>query len=694
MIYGGGTYGVTSFFEQEQSLPVFTTTRLFIPWETGDFDLDGTTDLLAVDARRVRVLEPSSQGSFPDRVVWETEDVWGGEIADLDGDARPEMILRSATGQLFRVFETDGDNSFAETAALVNDTPGENEMGDRQSVGDLNGDGRGEWISGDNDGDLIIFKSVGNDAYRHIWSDVLATADIDGRLLSPVADLDGDGQNEFISGRLTQDPFDVEGRRWTLSVYGAKGDNDYGIEWQTQIAAGSASGNGITVIDLDGDGRLEWVAALVPHLFIFQSDGDGGYAPVWHTQIRRTQRPASGDVDGDGRQELSYNRAAGGLQTVGWRVAAAPLFAPTGWAAVPAGPSRARLTWERVPGAAAYHLRRNGEVVARISDTADPSYTHVDTGLTTGQPYAYDMVAVDTTGAMGHNTHTQSVIPGKLPAVVAVRRSSAQQLAIDFDQPMSDATAESFRYTLQPEVSTAEAVIFDRSRRRAIVAFASILPEEGNVSLHFAGLRSAAGAPLEVDSTAVQLAPLFAAARLRQVMVVSPFVIAALFDRPVSVGRATVHIDDGAIGVEGVRVRDADGAVEIRLSPATPLRPLGRDYEVVLAGLMDDLGRSFSARAFVTLQAAQLDELLVFPNPVDPIVQDLSVAGLPSGTRVRIHTLGGELVWSGEETDGDGGLQWNGRNAAGAPVAAGVYLLLATHEGRTRYCRVAVLPHR
>jgi len=71
-----------------------------------------------------------------------------------------------------------------------------------------------------------------------------------------------------------------------------------------------------------------------------------------------------------------------------------------------------------------------------------------------------------------------------------------------------------------------------------------------------------------------------------------------------------------------------------------------------------------------------------------------AVAGLPEGSRVRIYNLSGDLVWTGEETDGDGGLQWNGRNNSGEPVAAGIYLLLASHQGRQRRTRIAVLPGR
>jgi hypothetical protein len=347
-----------------------------------------------------------------------------------------------------------------------------------------------------------------------------------------------------------------------------------------------------------------------------------------------------------------------------------------------------------VPGAEVYHLRRDAEVAKVIITTGDRVYTQVDSGLSTGQRYAYDVVAVDSAGATGHRSRSLTVIPGKLPTVVAVRRISDRQLSIDFDQPMAASTAEPFRYSLQPDAATPEAVIFDRSRRRAVVAFSSALPESGLVKLRFSGLHSETGAPLDVSAMDVMLEPLVASTRLREAAATSPTAIVAVFDRSVVVDSALVTVDGGDIVVEAVRLGDHDTTIEIQLSEATPLLPLGRPYEIAITGLVDDLGRTISARAFVSLQATELGEVLVFPNPFDPRGQSLSVAGLPTGTRVRIHALSGDLVWSAEEADRDGGLQWNGRNSSGERVAAGIYMLLATHNGRSRRTRVAVLPGR
>lgn len=701
MIYGGGAYGVTSFFEQPVSAPAFTTTRLFIPWHSGDADVDGQADLLAVDARRVRLLEASAPATFPDRVAWEMQDVWGGEVADLDGDARPELVLRSATGSLFRVFESDGDDSFIETAALVNDTPGDNEMGDRQSVGDFDGDGRGEWISGDSDGDLMAFESVGDNAFRRVWVDTTDVAHTDGRLLSVAADLDGDGQDEFISGRLLSDPFDVEGRRWTLTVYGAALDgNGYRAEWQVQVLAGSASGNGVAVTDIDGDGQLEWVAALVPHLYVFRSDGDGGYEPVWHTSIRRTQRPAVGDLDGDGRNEFVYNEPAGGLLSVRWPVPETALPAPTSWMAVATGPDQVTLTWEAVPTASAYRLRRDGVDIARIVANAELGFAFVDTGRTQGESYVYELAATDSAGATGHFTQTISATPAPLPEVVMAVRTSATQVAVNFDQPMGPTAADPFRYQLivadpaglAPVVSEAQSVIFDRSHQRAVVTFPSLVHPTWDQSLYMSGVLAGTGAqllnaqPLVLDGSSLPTT------RVRDAVALASDRIIVRFDRPVRIDSGRVVVDAGLVQVLSIAVGDDAASLEVMLSPETPLRPLGRRYEVTIAGLSDDLGRPVQGRIFVTLQAQRLGQLVAFPNPVDFRRQSLSVAGLPVGTRVSVYTLAGELLWTGSEEDGDGGLQWNGLNERGARVAAGIYLLTANHDGRTRRVRIAILP--
>ena len=73
----------------------------------------------------------------------------GGEVADLDADGNLDFFLRSSRGSYFQVFSAEGDDAYRERAVITPLGEGTNQLGQRQVVGDFDGDGRGELIGGD-----------------------------------------------------------------------------------------------------------------------------------------------------------------------------------------------------------------------------------------------------------------------------------------------------------------------------------------------------------------------------------------------------------------------------------------------------------------------------------------------------------------------------------------------------------------
>ena len=697
MVHGeAGTYAPSAFFEWGETEPAHSTSRRFIPWSRHDLDADGRLELMAVDARRVRLLEQRGAGLYPERQAWEIREAWGGEVLDADGDGRPEMFLRSATAELFRVFESRGDDDYAETAALVNDTPGENELGTRQVAADLDGDGRGDLLTGDSDGDLLVFEAGVDDAYRRSWRDLEEEEFVDGRLVGGGADLDGDGEAEFVSGRLRRDPFDLEGRRWRLSVYGAAGDDEYQREWQGQVLAGSSRGAGIAMADLDLDGQLEWIAVLVPHLYVFRADGDGGFEVVWHEEAGETWRPATGDADGDGRIDLFFNAPDGAIRSLSWTGDAARLGAPPGWRVRSLGRDRVELVWEPVSGAAWYEVDRDDSVVVRVEAGLGLRYARVDSGLVPGGSYGYRVAAIDAEGRRGESSQVQVVKPGEGPVILDVLRSDPRLLAVHFDQPMAPEASQSHRWRLIPEVARPRNGLLDQGGRRLLLSFDQALPDTGTVILEATGVRSARGGLVGLRGSrtvSLRLEPVPPPARLQEAILSEPSRIQLRFDRALSEVRgAEAVVDGGRILVERIDPGEDDRTVWLVLPQATPLRPRGRPYEVEVWGLRDGLGRPLRVRTLVRLEVHRLEEVWAYPNPFDPAGAELTLAGLPGEAEVQVFTVAGELVWSGREDDGDGGLSWTGHNRAGAPVAAGIYLVRVEHEGRVRRLRIAVLP--
>jgi aminopeptidase N len=101
--------------------------------------------------------------------------------------------------------------------------------------------------------------------------------------------------------------------------------------------------------------------------------------------------------------------------------------------------------------------------------------------------------------------------------------------------------------------------------------------------------------------------------------------------------------------------------------------------EQFLAPTSADWGpEAAAAQAFALLPPA--------PNPVRDVAQIRYFLPRPGDVRVSVHDVAGREIralWSGAQTAGSRALWWDGRDAAGAPVASGVYWVrLAAPDGR------------
>ena len=63
----------------------------------------------------------------------------------------------------------------------------------------------------------------------------------------------------------------------------------------------------------------------------------------------------------------------------------------------------------------------------------------------------------------------------------------------------------------------------------------------------------------------------------------------------------------------------------------------------------------------------------VFPHPARPDREAVRFGGLTARATVQIYTIEGVLVRTLTETDGDGGLLWDGRNERGEMAGPGIY---------------------
>ncbi len=656
----GSRYNPVDYFEAAGTTPVHSSSLLFIPWAQADLDGDGLQELVGVDAQRVRLIEAPAPGTFPSSSVWQQLDTWGGEVADLDGDGIAELLLRSARAAIFQVYEGRGNNHLGETALLANPTSGSNEAGERQVAADLDGDGMGELLTGDEDGDLWIHEAIGNDAYRLTWQEDAAPSSGDARLVGGGVDLDGDGRLEFAVGRLYQDPYDLRQTRWSLEIYEAKGDNRFGREWQVEALGGKAGANGINSADWNGDGLVDLVVALPPNLYVFTAEGTNSYRPVWQSAAGDAHQPAAGDLDGDGRAELAFNTGRG----LAIFSRALGLVPPALLKARPLDAQRIHLSWAPAMGASGYRVYRDG---VRLGDTVDrPEFE--DRGLSPAVEYTYQVTVVQ-----GEVESTRSaemrVRPQAPPRVLGVERVSAAGLGLFFDQPMAE--AEPFRFQVAPEVGMPSSVLLDRGGRRMVLGFEGVLPDSGRFTLSLRGISSGVGGNLDLEGIPFALTPRYEPTRVTGAEVLDPGRVALRFSAPVtSAEPAHFTIGGSAHVVVGVEGRGS----ELILAVEPPLRPLGMRYTLEVAGVLSAGGDLVEGRVLLELAVADLEQARFFPNPFRVSAGRGVFGFLPPTAEVQVFDLEGRLQFAVAERDGDGGVSWDGRGADGDLLPSGVYL--------------------
>jgi FG-GAP-like repeat len=246
-------------------------------------------------------------------------------LGDLEGDGDLDVVAGDSTGA-FALFEntatatspgfvarSGGDNPLSGFSVALRSAP---------ALGDFDGDGDLDLVSGRDDGGFAAFQHLGSRLVPRIVAEMPLTGVAVDALATPtLGDLDGDGDLDLVSGdRLGQFLyFRNIGSAINAAFVAVTGTGNpfdgLGVGDYSAPALG----------DFDGDGDLDLVSGeLYGHFLYFENTGDaktpafqavtGAANPFDPLLVGQFSSPSVGDLDGDGELDLVSGEDTGALR--------------------------------------------------------------------------------------------------------------------------------------------------------------------------------------------------------------------------------------------------------------------------------------------------------------------------------------------------------------------------------------------
>ncbi len=665
-----------------------------IPRAAGDVDEDGKSDLLLGLGQYSFILEAKDLNSFPTELVWQdTTGFWAAAYADLDNDGKNEIIGRIENEYIIR--ENTADNSFAEIARLVNPTSGQNRLGvPKVELVDLNNDGIDELLFGDNDKDLIVFTSSGDNQFE-----VFSTGETIHLNSSEMISSDGNGQ--IFTATHTSDDLNFEhefdARYWSIQFFSHSAS--------TLISSDTINTFGFSATkDFDSglkyarfDDRDLLFASFFPELFIFEKINNI-WIPVWINDQARSNTVLIGDLDKDGNDEFYLNDGSNIIAFTNSQKKrpVTPYF----FSASPLDSLRIILEWPSIENADHYNIYRGKDIADLTFWTNSVTLSIVDTSEYTGQKLFYGVTTVDSSFEISESFFSkidsaQTAIP---PKAYGIEFKNDRQLFIYFDSTivLNQENRTTVKKLSNDEL--ASSVILNNSGKSLLVSFDSGFIENEQDTLLIENIFGNTFVPVDARFNKIPFSysPAFPTPYVVKSTWISESKMKIDFSEPMAVSatKPLSFLIEPSGKTQAVEFDSSAISMIVTFDDNTFLGASGKKSYLLLDGLSSSKGVALKDGDAISLyrESTNLDALLVYPQPIKPRHNELVFSHLPVGeVKIRIFTINGLPIRTIEGQTSYGGIRWDLKDDVGEKVASGLYIFTLNWQNKTKLGKIVVV---
>lgn len=665
-----------------------------LPRDVGDFNFDNKTDLLSSIQRNGYIDEQNAPGTFTlsNKFTDSTGKFWPVMARDIDLDGITEVLAIDSDTTL-AIWKVNSNLSLNSPPIRLSNFTAKGFGGNiidapNAVITDTDNDGKNEIWMVDRDGDVYSYKIQSSNNY--IQDKIFSTEFLGSSALIDAGDYNGDGFQDLAVLIHSIDDLDIAPfyriiiftfASGSLSIIYDQAFIDASVEFNASFRSAESS---IKFADLDLDGRQELIVFMFPYSYIFKSFASQNLVVSYKENVNSSSIFV-GDLNRNGVKEIAFPTNEGiKFYEFAFSNQANSPYDITGYSK---DSTNIYLRWIGL-GNKFYIYRGDSEQNLTVIDSSLIS-EYNDATVQNNKNYFYAVKSFDSSKPIPMSNFSQTInvyshTPARVDKIIS---TTAKSITIKFTERISNTIDNLNSFTiLNFELPNS---ITPQDQKSLLLTFNRNLPV-GNNRLVVNDIRDFYGSPLKkdtisfnVDTTIIQQEQFFISSH----QLISPYQLRIIFNIDVDDETAinsSNYVFTPSVIVSSVSVDQSDKRnVILSWDKQKPVGSVGREYVLKINNLKSsaqtgNLQIASGAGSYLVLSsfAKDLSDVYVYPQPakVNNGLGKITFANLPNKAKILIFNLDGKQIASIEENNGDGGVDFFLKDQNGNAMNTGIYI--------------------
>jgi len=663
------------------------------PRAFGDFNNNGKKDFISYKSPNIIIDEVINADTFNFNQKYSSPDLFNVSVVDdLNNDGLYE-IIQQKDNTSYRIWQIK-ENLTVEAGITFYKTykdadsiysSDNNKVNENILVVDSDNDNKKEIWFLDSDGDLIQYivndlNNIvkGNDSLK------LNGFSVYNNYALSSGDYDGDGKKDFaiLYYRNSIAPsfflLVVSFENHQPRIITQKVLLDQSAEYSGGLQFNELN-NSLRFVDVDNDNKDELILSIFPYAYIFKYSNGNDKIIYFSDERANNFRIFAGDLNKNGVVEIGL-KLKDNIKFIEFGNSNRTLI-PTDVNGYSITNNSLYLSWNS--SAQKFYIYKGTEQnnLSLIDSTTQTEYFDLTVSDSTIYYYAvqaYDQSKPEPLSALSRIIEVYSHTPGKPVSAVSNSNSS---VIVTFSEKMKN-VIENLQSFEVPGAGFPNSVS-PNNQYSYLLSFRDNLPA-GEQSLIVKDIKDLYGSPIETDTltfTVVHI-PEAETFYVSSFEIINPYRIKVVFNFEVDEASALNKENysfEPENYVSSIEVDNSDKRViYINLDGRRPVGSIGREYRLRIENLKSSNGLTINSGAgsyaVLTSFAKDLSKVYVYPNPSNSISEKITFANLPRRAKILIFNINGERINEIEETDGNGGVDFNLTYSTGEKLGSGIYI--------------------